>query len=177
MKNAANSLISSLHLDSMLYIFFPRLRGADYAVIYSGLPMRKQYRELADIARRAREFAYAPYSNFRVGAALLARNGRIFTGCNVENSSYGLTICAERTAIFKAYSEGIKQFSAIAVVSDDPGFTPPCGACRQVLMDLAGNIDFIMADRSKRLKVMKVKSLLPSAFTAKNLIRNLRRKK
>jgi cytidine deaminase len=139
--------------------------------------MRKEYRELAEIARRAKEFAYAPYSNFRVGAALLARNGRIFTGCNVENSSYSLTMCAERTALFKAYSEGITQFSAIAVVSDNPDFTPPCGACRQVLMDLAGNIDFVMANASKKLKVMRVKSLLPLAFTANDLIRNIRVKK
>ncbi len=139
--------------------------------------MRKEYRELTQIARRAMQFAHAPYSNFRVGAALLAKNGRIFTGCNVENSSYSLTMCAERTAIFKAYSEGVRDFSAIAVVSDDPGFTPPCGACRQVLMDLAGNVDFIMANSSKKLKVMKVKSLLPLAFTPNNLIRNLGRKK
>ncbi len=138
--------------------------------------MRKEYKELADVARRAKGFAHAPYSRFRVGAALLAKNGRIFTGCNVENSSYGLTICAERTAIFKAYSEGIKDFSAIAVVSDDPGFTPPCGACRQVLMDLAGNIDFVMMDHKNKFKIIRIKSLLPYAFTSNNLTYIIRRK-
>ncbi len=136
---------------------------------------KKDYKDLAKIARRAKEFAHAPYSNFRVGAALLSKNGRVFTGCNVENSSYGLTICAERTAIFKAYSEGVTDFTAIAVVSDDPDFTPPCGACRQVLMDLAGNIDFVMVNRSNKLKVLTLKSLMPLAFTSKNLMRNLRR--
>ncbi len=136
---------------------------------------KKDYKDLAKIARRAKEFAHAPYSNFRVGAALLSKNGRVFTGCNIENSSYGLTICAERTAIFKAYSEGVTDFTAIAVVSDDPDFTPPCGACRQVLMDLAGNIDFVMINRSNKLKVLTLKSLMPLAFTSKNLMRNLRR--
>ncbi len=139
--------------------------------------MRKEYKDLATIAYRAKSFAHAPYSKFKVGAALLAKNGRIFTGCNVENSSYGLTICAERNAIFKAYSEGVKEFSAIAVVSDDPGFTPPCGACRQVLMDLAGNIDFIMSDMQKKLKIVKLNLLLPLAFTSNNLTHSVRRKK
>ena len=138
--------------------------------------MRKEYKQLVQIARRAKEFAHAPYSRFRVGAALLAENGRVFTGCNVENSSYGLTICAERNAIFKAYSDGVREFSAIAVVSDDPGFTPPCGACRQVLVDLAGNIDFVMANTRGKLKVMKINSLIPMAFTQVNLKRLLKHK-
>jgi cytidine deaminase len=139
--------------------------------------MKKEYYELAKIARRAMETAHAPFSKFHVGAALMAKNGRIFMGCNVENSSYGLTICAERTAIFKAYSEGVREFTAIAVVSDDPGFTPPCGACRQVLLDLAGDIDFVMANSNNRLKIKKLKSLLPMAFTSENLNRILRTKK
>jgi cytidine deaminase len=133
--------------------------------------MPKSYRKLVQAAFLAKKQAYAPYSNFHVGAALLAKNGRIITGCNVEDSSYSLTLCAERTAIFKAYSEGIREFLAIAVVSDDEEFTPPCGACRQVLLDLAGNIDFVMIDAKKGLKIVKLKSLLPLAFTARNLNR------
>ncbi len=133
--------------------------------------MPKAYQELVNAAISAKELAHAPYSHFRVGAALLSKDGRIFTGCNIENSSYGLTICAERTAIFKAYSEGVREFVAIAVVSDDTEFTPPCGACRQVLMDLAGNIDFVMSNAKRKLKVLKVKSLLPLAFSPDNLNR------
>jgi len=109
-----------------------------------------------------------------VGAALLATDGQIYTGCNIENSSYGLTICAERTAIFKAISEGERNFRAIAVVSDAKGYTPPCGACRQVLMDLAGNIDFIMANSKGDMEIVKLKDLLPLAFTQRNLKKNHR---
>ncbi len=133
--------------------------------------MSKRYKDLVAAAISAKELAYAPYSKFRVGAAILAKDGRISTGCNIESSSYGLTICAERTAIFKAYSEGIREFTAIAVVSDDPEFTPPCGACRQVLIDLAGDMDFVMANAKNKLKVLRLKSLLPLAFTSKNLNR------
>ena len=133
--------------------------------------MARSYRKLALLARKAKDKAHAPFSNFHVGAALLAKNGKIFTGCNIENSSYGLTICAERTAIFKAHSAGIREFVAIAVVSDDQEFTPPCGACRQVLYELAGNIDFIMSDAKNRYKIVKLKSLLPLAFTSSNLNR------
>ncbi len=133
-------------------------------------------RRLALLALEARYQAHAPYSKFRVGAALLAKDGTVFTGCNIENSSYSLTVCAERTAIFKAYSEGVREFEAIAVASDDPEFTPPCGACRQVLYDLAGNIDFIMINSKKQLKTVKLKSLLPMAFTSSNLDRVQRKK-
>jgi cytidine deaminase len=135
------------------------------------MTMSKRYKELVAAAINAKEFAHAPYSKFRVGAAILTKDGRIITGCNIESSSYGLTICAERTAIFKAYSEGIKEFTAIAVVSDDPDFTPPCGACRQVLVDLAGDIDFVMANAKNKLKILRLKSLLPFAFTSRNLNR------
>lgn len=121
-------------------------------------------------------FAHAPYSKFRVGAALLTKKGKVFTGCNVENSSYSLTICAERSAVFKAISEGHTQFVAIAVSSDDPGFTPPCGACRQVLIDLAGNIDFVMVNAQNHLKVVSLKSLVPFAFTRKNLLGSRKKK-
>jgi cytidine deaminase len=104
-----------------------------------------------------------------VGAALLAANGRIYTGCNVESTSYGLTICAERNAIFKAVSEGERTFKAIAVVSEGGSNTPPCGACRQVLWDLAGNIDIIMSRPGGSLEIVPLKELLPHAFSAKNL--------
>ena len=133
--------------------------------------MRPEYKRLVKDAINAKKRAHAPYSHFRVGAALLASSGRIYEGCNVEISTYALTICAERTAIFKAISEGDRNFKAIAVVSDDPGYTPPCGACRQVLMDLAGNIDFLMVNGKGNVKVLKMNKLLPHAFGQKNLER------
>jgi cytidine deaminase len=133
--------------------------------------MMTEIKKLVKHAMAAKKQAYAPYSKFRVGAALLATSGRIYTGCNIESSSYGLTICAERTAIFKAISEGERNFKAITVVSDDTDFTPPCGACRQVLLDLAGNIDFVMANPQGRIKRMKMKDFLPHAFSQKNLFR------
>lgn len=138
--------------------------------------MSRKYAELAKAAQKAKAFAHAPYSKFRVGAALLTKSGKVFTGCNVENSSYSLTICAERTAIFKAISEGHKHFKAIAVSSDDSGFTPPCGACRQVLIDLAGNIDFIMVNAKQQVKIIPLKVLVPFAFTNKNLQRSKKKK-
>jgi cytidine deaminase len=139
--------------------------------------MKREYRKLAKAAQKAKLNAYSPFSKFRVGAALLTKDGTIFTGCNIENSSYGLTICAERVAIFNAISSGASKFMAIAVVSDDPGFTPPCGACRQVLSDLAGDIDFVMMNSKERLKIVKLTSLLPFSFTRKNLMRTQKLKK
>ena len=127
------------------------------------------YRTLVKHAHAARRYSYSPYSHFRVGAAILTSSGHVYTGCNIENSSFGLTICAERTAIFKAVSEGEKKFTAIAVVSGEAGYTAPCGACRQVLMDLAGNIDFIMINRKGEIKTLKMKDLLPHPFGRKNL--------
>jgi cytidine deaminase len=125
----------------------------------------------------AKRRAYAPYSKFRVGAALLASDGRIYSGCNIEISTFALTICAERTAIFKAISEGDRNFKAIAVVSDDPEYTPPCGACRQVLMDLAGNIDFLMVNGAGKVKIVKLEKLLPHAFGQRNLDRTRKTRK
>jgi cytidine deaminase len=133
--------------------------------------MKRKYGKLVKAAQKAKLNAYSPFSKFRVGAALLCEDDTIFTGCNIENSSYGLTICAERVAIFNAISSGASKFKAIAIVSDDPDFTPPCGACRQVLSDLAGDIDFVMTDSMKQFKILKLTSLLPFAFTRKNLIR------
>lgn len=128
-----------------------------------------QYRKLISAAKAAKRRSYSPYSRFRVGAALLTRKGKIYTGCNIENSSFGLTICAERTAIFKAVSEGENKFVAVAVVSDDQDFTPPCGACRQVFMDLASTIDFIMTDGKGHHKVIKLDELLPYPFNPDHL--------
>lgn len=139
--------------------------------------MKREYQELVKAAQKAKRHAYAPFSKFRVGAALLSGDGTIFTGCNIENSSFGLTICAERVAIFNAVSSGASKFTAIAIVSDDHGFTFPCGACRQVLSDLAGDIDFVMVDSNERFKILKLTSLLPFAFNGKNLKRLLKLKK
>jgi cytidine deaminase len=122
------------------------------------------YKALVRRARAARAHSHSPYSRFRVGAALLTAGGKIFTGCNIESSSYGLTICAERTAIFKAVSEGHRRFTAIAIATDERGFTSPCGACRQVLMDLAGDIDFIMSNRKGDIQVFKMSDLFPFPF-------------
>jgi len=131
--------------------------------------MKKEYQGLISAAKKAKLTAYAPYSKFHVGAAILTVDGQIFTGCNIENSSFSLTICAERVAIFNALAHGASKFKAIAIISDDHGFTPPCGACRQVLSELAGNIDFVMGDAKSRFKIMKLDSLLPFAFSGINL--------
>lgn len=139
--------------------------------------MAKRYHELVRIAHHAKQRAHAPYSHFPVGAALLTSKGRVYTGCNIETSSYSLTICAERTAIFKAISEGERKFKAIAIVSNDPQFTPPCGACRQVLWDLAGNIDIVLANQKGKTKTVKLKQLIPHAFDNSNLTRTLKRQR
>jgi len=139
--------------------------------------LRPEYRDLVKKARDAKKRAFAPYSNFHVGAALLTAKGKIYTGCNVEISTYALTICAERNAIFKAISEGDRRFKAIAVVSDDPGYTPPCGSCRQVLMDLAGNIDFLMINGKGHVEILKMRELLPHAFGKKNLERTKKKRR
>jgi cytidine deaminase len=117
-----------------------------------------------EAAKAAREFAHAPFSNFKVGAALHTRSGKIFTGCNVENASYGLTICAERTAIVKAISEGEKEFDAITVVTDTGKLTPPCGACRQFIWEFCGDIPVIMANLKGEVRRDRSGALLPYAF-------------
>lgn len=127
------------------------------------------YKELAEKAVEARKYAHPTYSKFHVGAALLTEGDKIFTGCNIESSSYSLAICAERTAIFKAYSEGERQFKAIAIASDYQGFCPPCGSCRQVILDLCGDIDIILVDQNQEVKTMKASEFLPFAFSEKNL--------
>lgn len=127
------------------------------------------YKQLARRAQAARKHSLSPYSRFRVGAALLSRSGKIYTGCNIEISSFGLTMCAERTAIFKAISEGERHFTAIAVATDEHRFVSPCGACRQVLMDLAGDIDCVLTDNDGGLKVLRMSELFPHPFGAGDL--------
>jgi cytidine deaminase len=123
-----------------------------------------EYDALIAAAKQARENAHAPYSNFRVGAALRAKSGRVFSGCNVENATLGLTCCAERTAIFKAISEGERGFEAIAVVADTDTLTPPCGACRQIIWEFCGDVPVIMANLKGKVLEERMANLLPRAF-------------
>ncbi len=115
-------------------------------------------------ARQARENAHAPFSNFRVGAALRANSGRIYTGCNVENATYGLTVCAERVAIFKAISEGERGFNAVAVVTHTDVLTPPCGACRQIIWEFCGDVEVILANLKGKTEVHRMSALFPRPF-------------
>ena len=124
---------------------------------------------LAQKAVAAKSKAMPTYSNFHVGAALLTEDGKVYSGCNIESSSYSLTICAERTAIFKAISEGERKFKALAVAGDIDDFISPCGACRQVISDLCGDIDIIMVNKKNDFKVSKASELLPFAFSDKDL--------
>lgn len=121
-------------------------------------------RLLLDEARKAAKKAYAPYSRFKVGAAVLAADGRIFFGCNVENASYGLSMCAERNAVAKAVSEGARDFEAIAVCADTTGPVTPCGACRQVLSEFSPSMRVIMAGRSGKARTAALDRLLPESF-------------
>lgn len=120
-------------------------------------------------ARHARENAYAPFSNFRVGAALRGISGKIFGGCNVENATYGLTVCAERIAIFKAISEGERGFDAIAVVTDTDTLTPPCGACRQLIWEFCGDVPVILSNLKGKSETMQMSTLFPKPFDSSNL--------
>lgn len=124
---------------------------------------------LVAAARDARERAIAPFSHFKVGAALLAHDGRVFTGCNVENASYGLTVCAERVALLKALSEGVRDFTRIAVVADTTNPTPPCGPCRQLLWEYAGDIPVVMANLTSITGEHQMRDLLPLPFDARLL--------
>lgn len=128
------------------------------------MEVEKDIKKLIDCARKVRENAYAPYSRFQVGAALITAGGKIYTGCNVENSSYGLTVCAERVALFKAVSEGEREFEAIAIFADTRDYCSPCGACRQVLLEFGRDIKVYMANNEGEYKVMTVTELLPAAF-------------
>jgi len=128
-----------------------------------------EFEALIASAKQARENAHAPYSDFRVGAAIRATSGRIFGGCNVENATYGLTVCAERIAIFKAMSEGERGFDAIAVVTDADILTPPCGACRQLIWEFCGDVSVILANLKGKAEVIQMRSLFPRPFDSSNL--------
>ena len=120
--------------------------------------------DLIAAARRARRLARAGFSGFRVGAALETAGGLVITGCNIENASYGLTMCAERVAMFKAVSEGHRRFRRIAIVADTRAPTPPCGACRQVLWEFGGDIEIILANLRRQTGRYRLADLLPRPF-------------
>ena len=124
---------------------------------------------LVAAARRAREHAVASFSHFKVGAALETADGTVITGCNVENATYGLTICAERVAMFKALSEGHRTFTRIAIVADTVAPTPPCGACRQILWEFGGDLEVLLANVTDETGRHRLKDLLPLPFDARLL--------
>ena len=125
--------------------------------------------DLIGAARRARENADAAFSHFKVGAALEAGDGAIITGCNIENATYGLTLCAERVAMFKAISDGHRVFTRIAIVADTAAPTPPCGACRQILWEFGGNLEIQLANLESRTAMYRLQNLLPMPFDARLL--------
>ena len=126
-------------------------------------------RELARFARSARRRAHAPFSGFKVGAALRTREGEVVTGCNIENATYGLTLCAERVAVFKAVSEGLRRFDAIAVAADSKRPTAPCGPCRQILWEFCGDIEVIMVNLEGKTESLHLKEVFPRPFDASYL--------
>jgi cytidine deaminase len=125
--------------------------------------------DLIDAARAVRLHAHANFSHFLVGAALQAQDGRVFTGCNVENATYGLTICAERVAVFKAISEGCRSFVRVAIVADTEDPTPPCGACRQILWEFGGDLEVILANLKQEKARFSLAALLPYPFDGRFL--------
>lgn len=124
---------------------------------------------LISAAQAVRERAHAPFSKFKVGAAIEDEHGRIFTGCNVENASYGLTLCAERVAVFKAISEGAGRLIRVVVVADTPTPTPPCGACRQILWEFMGDAEIIMVNLAGQRETVHLSQIFPRAFDASYL--------
>jgi len=122
--------------------------------------------KLVEAALAAREHAHAPFSKFKVGAALEDENGHVFTGCNVENATYGLTVCAERVAVFKAISEGARKFKRVAVAADTDVLTPPCGACRQILWEFCGDVEITLANLQGKSETMRMRDLFPRPFDA-----------
>lgn len=120
-------------------------------------------------ARAARDNAFAPYSNYKVGAALASAKGKIYTGCNVENATYGLTVCAERVALWKAISEGEREFQAVAVVTESETPAAPCGACRQLLWEFCGDIEVLMANTRGRQESYRLVDLFPRPFDQRAL--------
>ena len=132
--------------------------------------MKEEFKKLIKEAEKARKRAYTPYSKFKVGAAVLSTGGKIFTGCNIENASFGMSVCAERVAIFKAISEGSTKFEAIAVIGDTDKPCSPCGACRQVISEFGEEIFLIMVNLKGDVKIKKIGELLPEAFGKKDLL-------
>jgi cytidine deaminase len=119
---------------------------------------------LVEAALAVRANAFAPFSKFQVGAAIEDSTGRIHTGCNVENATYGLTICAERVAVFKAISEGVRSFRRVAVAADTDNLTPPCGACRQILWEFCGDVEIVLANPRGKVESYRLKELFPKPF-------------
>jgi cytidine deaminase len=128
-----------------------------------------QYDALIAVAKQARENAHAKFSNFKVGAGLRATSGKIYGGCNVDNATYGLTVCAERVAIFKAISEGECKFEAIAVVTGTDTLTPPCGACRQLIWEFCGDVPVVMSNLKGKTEIVQMRELFPKPFDSSNL--------
>jgi cytidine deaminase len=124
---------------------------------------------LSEAAFRAREHAHAPYSNFKVGAALEDDSGRVHTGCNIENATYGLTVCAERVAVFKAVSEGARKFRRLAVATGAASLTPPCGACRQILWEFCGDIEIVLVNTSGKSESLRLATLFPRPFDVSSI--------
>jgi cytidine deaminase len=131
--------------------------------------MERGTKDLIAAARKARRRAVAPYSNFKVGAALETADGTIVTGCNIENATYGLTLCAERVAMFKALSDGHRAFRRIAVVADTDAPTPPCGPCRQILWEFGGDLEIVLANLRRETGRYRLADLLPLPFDARLL--------
>ena len=127
--------------------------------------------DLLSAALRAREHAHAPFSNFKVGAAIETAGGVVYTGCNIENASYGLTMCAERVALLKALSEGARGFTRIAVAADTDALTPPCGPCRQLLWEFCGDAEVTLVNLQGKQETFRMKDLLPRPFDASFLSR------
>jgi cytidine deaminase len=134
--------------------------------------LSEDFQPLIEAALQARLQAVAPFSNFRVGAALRTESGKVYTGCNVESASYGLTVCAERVAIWKALSEGERDFTALAVVADTDILTPPCGTCRQIIWEFARGAKIVFANLKGDTEIFDMVDLLPRAFDAKFLKAN-----
>ena len=128
------------------------------------------HKELLECAKQAMQYAYTPYSNFKVGAAILMKSGKIYTGCNIENASYGATNCAERTDIFKAVSEGETEIVTIAIVSSGGDFTYPCGICRQVIAEFMKEGEVIFENGQGDIQVIPLEKMFPYSFTKENLI-------
>lgn len=131
--------------------------------------MNEDLKKLVESAKNAREKAYAPFSKFKVGAAVETGEGKIFTGCNIESASYGLTVCAERIAIWKAVSEGETDFTNLAVVADTADLTPPCGACRQIIWEFCGDVPVTFSNLDGKAETVQLTELLPRAFDTKFL--------